>query len=329
MDVREAFATELNEAHGSDYQADDILVSSGAKHSLFNLFSATINAGDEFIVPAPYWVSYPSMIELAGGHPVIVDTKPDDDFMLHPAALKAAITPKTRGIIINSPSNPTGSVYTKERLTELAAICLEKQIFVVADDIYRNLVYGDTKWVSMLRSEPKLKESLVIVDGVSKSYAMTGWRIGYAAGPRHIIKAMAKLQGQSTSNASHLSQVAAMAAVSSSQGCVIEMLQQFDKRRTIMVQLLRDIPNVTCTMPHGAFYAFPDLNHYIGMNTPEGKTIQSDVELASFLVEAAEVALVPGSAFGAPGFARLSYACSVKDIETGIKNLSEALSKLS
>jgi aspartate aminotransferase len=325
--LREAIATTLGNAHSIDVSPDNVLVSCGAKHSLFNIMMAMLDPGDEVIIPVPYWVSYPAMVKIADGTPVFVETTADNGFVMTGDQLRAAITDKTRALILNTPSNPTGSVYSKAALEQIAEIAIEKGIFVISDDIYRSLVYGDTEYCSIASLSPEAAAHTIIVDGVSKSYAMTGWRIGYTAGPAELIAAMSKIQSQSTSNPSHISQVAAVQALVGPQDCVTEMLTAFDARRIEIVKLLRAIPNVTCREPRGAFYAFPDLSAYVGKKNADGTVLDSDVALCGHLVEAG-VAIVPGSGFGAPGFARLSYACAMDDIRKGITRLGEALTAL-
>lgn len=326
--LREAIAAELNRVHGTTHAADSVLVSCGAKHSLYNLFIAMLDPGDEVIIPAPYWVSYPDMVMMAGGRPVIVPTSPDDDFTVRPDALRAHVTPRTRAIVLNTPSNPTGAVYTGKQIAALAEVVLEHNLLVISDDIYRSLCYGDARYASIAAVGPELAARTILVDGVSKTYAMTGWRIGYAAGPAPIIKAAAKVQGQSTSNPTHLAQVATLAAITGPQECVETMRQAFDQRRQAMVELLRAIPGVACREPKGAFYAFPDLGAFIGTHFPDGKVVTDDVALCDWLVEHGKVAVVPGSGFGAAGHARLSYACSMEDIKRGLGRLREALLSL-
>lgn len=326
--LREAICKVTEEVHGFPVGMDQVLVSAGAKHSLFNLFLALLDPGDEVIVPAPYWVSYPEMVRVTGAEPVILKARPEEGFSLDVEELKAAITPKTRAIILNSPSNPTGAVYSRELLQQVADICVEKDILVVADDIYRQLVYGDTEYVSIASLGPEIAKRTVLIDGVSKSYAMTGWRIGWTVGPKELIKGMTKIQGQSTSGANHLAQIAAAQALVGPQDCVADMRKSFDDRRQRMVELLRDIDGVKCQEPKGAFYAFPDVSHFVGKKTEGGQTIEDDVALAGYLVEKG-VALVPGSGFGCPGFARLSYASSMEDIEAGLARMKQALGELS
>jgi aspartate aminotransferase len=325
--LREAICKVTEEVHGFPVGMDQVLVSTGAKHSLFNLFLALLDPGDEVIVPAPYWVSYPEMVRITGAEPVLLKARPDDGFALSIDEFKAAITPKTRAIVLNSPSNPTGAVYSRELLQQVADICVEKDILVIADDIYRQLVYGDAEYVSIASLGPEIAKRTVLIDGVSKSYAMTGWRIGWTVGPKELIKGMTKIQGQSTSGANHLAQIAATQALVGEQDCVAEMRKSFDDRRKRMVELLRGIEGIQCQEPKGAFYAFPDVSHFVGKKTEGGQTIEDDVALAGYLVEKG-VALVPGSGFGCPGFARLSYASSMEDIEAGLERMKSALGEL-
>lgn len=327
IELRKAVAEELSRVHKTDVSADNVLVSTGAKHSLYNIFMALLGPGDEVVVPAPYWVSYPDMVLLAGGKPVIVETRADEGFAMDPDRLAAAITDKTRAIVLNSPSNPTGALWSKEVLGKIGRICVEKDLLIISDDIYRQLVYGGAEYTSIASLSPDIARQTVLVDGVSKTYAMTGWRIGYAAGPAALIAGMRKIQGQSTSNASHIAQVAALAAITGPQDCVAEMREVFDQRRRKMCELLRAIPEVKLRDPEGAFYCFPDLSAYVGRTTPDGTKLADDVALCNYLVERG-TALVPGSGFGAPGYARLSYACSMDNIEAGLSRIAEALGAL-
>ena len=329
LPLRKAIAAELSKVHNTELSADQILVSTGAKHSLYNLFMALIDPGDEVLIPAPYWVSYPDMVMLAGGRPVILETKAEDDFAVTADQVSRACTPRTRAIVLNNPSNPTGAVYTRAQIEALAEVVVEKDLLVISDDIYRQLVYGDAQYHSIAAVGPEVAKRTVLVDGVSKTYAMTGWRIGYTAGPVALIKAMNKIQGQSTSNPTHISQIATLAALTGPQDCVATMRAAFDERRKKMLALLRAIPNVQCREPKGAFYAFPDLSTYLGKKSPEGSILDDDVQLCDWLVEVGKVAVVPGSGFGAPGFVRLSYACSMANIENGVGRLAQALGTLS
>ena len=321
-ELRAAAAAELNAAHGTKHTAENIIVSVGAKHSLFNLFMALLDDGDEVIVPSPCWVSYPEIVAMAGGKPVLVDTVPDDGYQLHYESLARAVTPKTRAIVLNSPCNPTGAVYDMNRWRRSARVLREnKEVYVVTDDIYRRLVYG-VEWLSLCRVAPDVADRVILVDGVSKTYAMTGWRIGFTAGPTALVKAMDTLQGQSTTNPAAVAQAAALAALTGPQESVTAMHAEFDKRRRAMVDGLRAIPKVKLHEPRGAFYCFPDVCAYVG-----GK-IKDDVALAEWILEKGRVAVVPGSGFFAPGFMRLSYATSMANVIEGVRRISEALAQL-
>ena len=326
--LRSAVAAELSRVHQTTISPDDVLVSAGAKHSLYNLFMALLDPGDEVIIPAPYWVSYPDMVMLAGGKPVIVPARAEDDFAVSADAVRAACSGRTRAIVLNNPSNPTGAIYTRAQIEALAAVVVEKNLLVISDDIYRQLVYGDGKYASIAAVSPELAERTILVDGVSKTYAMTGWRIGYTAGPTALIKAMSKIQGQSTSNPTNVAQIATLAALTGPQDCVATMRAAFDERRLVMLKLLRAIPGVTCREPKGAFYAFPDLSSFVGKTSPEGSVFDDDVQLCDWLLEVGKIAVVPGTGFGAPGHVRLSYACSMANIESGLARLADALGKL-
>ncbi|HSD88238.1 MAG TPA: pyridoxal phosphate-dependent aminotransferase [Kofleriaceae bacterium] len=330
--LRKAIAAELSAVHKMTIDPADVLVSCGAKHSLYNLMMALLDPGDEVLIPAPYWVSYPDMVMLAGGRPVILETKAENDFAVTAEQVAAACSARTRAIVLNNPSNPTGATYTKAQIEALAKVVVEKDLLVISDDIYRQLVYGDAQYFSIAAVSPEVARRTILVDGVSKTYAMTGWRIGYTATGKELaplIKAMAKIQGQSTSNPTHISQVATLAALTGPQDCVATMRKAFDERRIEMVKLLRAIPGVSCREPKGAFYAFPDVSAYVGKKTHEGSILDDDVQLCDWLVEVGKVAVVPGSGFGAPGFVRLSYACSMENIREGVGRLAKALGSLS
>ena len=331
LPLRNAIAAEMSRVHKAAFDPANVLVSNGAKHSLYNCFMALIDPGDEVLIPAPYWVSYPDMVMLAGGTPITLPTQASDDFAVTAAQVAAACTARTRAIVLNNPSNPTGAVYTRAQIEALAEVVVAKDLLVISDDIYRSLVYGGAEYVSIAAISQALADRTILVDGVSKTYAMTGWRIGYttvtsALAP--LVKAMNKIQGQSTSNPSHIAQVATLAALTGPQGCVETMRKAFDERRLAMVKLLRAIPNVQCREPKGAFYAFPDFGAHIGKTTPEGKAIANDVELCDWLLDAGKVAVVPGSGFGAPGHVRLSYACSMANIEAGVGRIASTLATL-
>jgi aspartate aminotransferase len=327
--LRAAIAAEMSKVHSTALSAEQVLVSTGAKHSLYNLFMALLDPGDEVLIPAPYWVSYPDMVMLAGGRPVIVQTTAADNFAVTAKAVAEAVSPRTRAIVLNNPSNPTGAVYSRLQLEALAKVIVDKDLLVISDDIYRQLVYGAAEYISIASLGPEVAKRTIFVDGVSKTYAMTGWRIGYTAGPLPLIAAMAKIQGQSTSNPTHISQIATLAALTGPQDCVATMRAAFDERRVEMVKLLRNIPGVTCSEPQGAFYAFPDFSSYIGKKSPEGSIFDDDVQLCDWLVEVGKVAVVPGSGFGAPGHVRLSYACSMANIQQGVARIAAALATVS
>jgi aspartate aminotransferase len=329
--LRKAIAVEMSRVHQVKVEADNVLVSCGAKHSLYNLFMALLDPGDEVLIPAPYWVSYPDMVMLAGGKPVILPTRAADDFAVSPATVAAACTPRTRAIVLNNPSNPTGATYTRAQIEELAKVCVAHDLLVVSDDIYRTLVYGGAEYASIASLSPELADRTILIDGVSKAYAMTGWRIGYTsvtAALAPIIKAMAKIQSQSTSNPTHIAQIATLAALTGPQACVETMRRAFDERRVEIVRLLRAIPGVSCREPKGAFYVFPDLSAFVGKRTPDGNALASDVELCDWLLDSSRVAIVPGSGFGAPGHVRLSYACSMANIQEGLGRMTRALASL-
>jgi aspartate aminotransferase len=329
--LRRALASELSSVHRAKIDPDNVLVSCGAKHSLYNVFMALLDPGDEVLIPSPYWVSYPDMVMLAAGKPVIVPARAEDDFAVTAAQVAAACTPRTRAIVLNNPSNPTGTTYTRAQVEALAKVCVERDLLIVSDDIYRALVYGRAEYVSIASLSAELADRTILVDGVSKTYAMTGWRIGYTATTSALaplIKAMAKIQGQSTSNPTHIAQVATLAAVTGPQACVETMRRAFDERRIEMVKLLRAIPSVQCREPTGAFYAFPDVSAYVGRSTPEGRPLTTDVELCDWLLDHGRVAVVPGSGFGAPGHVRLSYACGMESIRDGVGRMSAALALL-
>jgi aspartate aminotransferase len=326
--LRKAVAAWLGKAHGLTFDTSEIIVSSGAKQSLFNAIHTLVDEGDEVIIPTPAWVSYNDIVKLAGGRPVNVATLAEDNFNVRLDDVARAITPRTRIILVCSPSNPTGAVYDEATLRGLAKLAVEKDVWLMTDDIYRTLLYGDAKFFQPATISPEVRAHTIIIDGVSKAYSMTGWRVGFTAAPKAVVEGMATLQGQSTTHAASMAQAAALAAVEGPTDELEKMRVEFDKRRKVMVKGLREIPGVKCVEPKGAFYAFPDLGVFIGKKTPEGKTIDNDGVLCEYLIEAARVAVVPGSAFGAPGYVRLSYATSMKNVEEGVRRMAEALPKL-
>ena len=326
MDLRKAIVTKLKKENGLEYTTNEILCSNGAKQSVCNTLMALINDGDEVIIPAPYWVSYPQMVKLAGGEPVIVNAGFDQNFKMTPDQLEAAITPKTKMLIICSPSNPTGSVYSKEELKGLADVILKHEdLFVLADEIYEHINYiGKHESIAQF---PGMKERSIIVNGVSKAYAMTGWRIGFIAGPEWIVKGCNKLQGQYTSGPCSVSQKAAEEAYIGSQECVDEMRKAFERRRNLIVKLANEIPGFEVNKPEGAFYLFPKCSSFFGKS--DGNiTINTSTDLAFYLLETAHVATVGGDAFGDPECFRMSYATSDENIHEAMRRIKEALEKL-
>ncbi|MDY3253304.1 MAG: pyridoxal phosphate-dependent aminotransferase [Prevotella sp.] len=325
-DLRKAIVAKLKNENGLDYTVNEVLVSNGAKQSVCNTVMALVNDGEEVIIPAPYWVSYPQMVKLAGGVPVIVEAGFSQNFKMTPEQLEAAITPKTRMIILCSPSNPTGSVYSKSELEALAEVIKKHDdLFVLADEIYEHINYiGHHESIAQF---PGMKERSIIVNGVSKAYAMTGWRIGYIAAPEWIVKGCNKLQGQYTSGPCSVSQKAAEFAYISSQECVEQMRQAFERRRDLIVKLAKDIPGLEVNVPEGAFYLFPKCSSFFGMKCGD-TTINTSSDFAMYLLEEAHVATVGGDAFGDPECFRMSYATSDENIIEAMRRIKEALSKL-
>ncbi len=325
-DLRKAIAAKLKNENGLDYTVNEILVSNGAKQSVCNTVMALVNPGDEVIIPAPYWVSYPQMVKLAGGTPVIVEAGFAQDFKMTPAQLEAAITPKTRLLILCSPSNPTGSVYSKAELQALAEVIKgHEDLFVLADEIYEHINYvGHHESIAQF---PGMKERSIIVNGVSKAYAMTGWRIGYIAAPEWIVKGCNKLQGQYTSGPCSVSQKAAEFAYTQSQECVEQMRQAFERRRDLIVKLAKDIPGLEVNVPQGAFYLFPKCSSFYGKSDGQ-TTVNNSSELALYLLEKGHVATVGGDAFGDPECFRMSYATSDENIVEAMRRIKETLAQL-
>ena len=327
-ELKDAIIAKLKRDNALEYKRSQVVVSCGAKHTLYNLAQALFDAGDEVIIPAPYWVSYPDIVVLAVVTPVIVNTLEKDGFKMKPEQLQAAITSRTRAVVINSPSNPTGAAYSPEELKALAAVLLDKEILVISDDIYEKIIYADFPFANMAQVEPRIKDRTIVVNGVSKAYAMTGWRIGYAAGPEQIIAAISKIQSQNTSNPASISQKAAVEALNGDQDVVGKMVFEFRKRRDVIVQLLNEIDGIKCLSPEGAFYVFPNVSNIYGRSF-QGKKITNSTELIDYLLDEANVATVPGAAFGSDNHIRLSYATSLKNIEEGLKRIKNAISKLS
>lgn len=325
-DLRKAIVEKLHRENQLDYDVAEILVSNGAKQSVCNTLMALVDEGDEVIIPAPYWVSYPQMVKLAGGNPTIVKTGFAQEFKISPEQLEAAITPKTKVIILCSPSNPTGSVYSQSELEDLAHVILKHEdLYVIADEIYEHINYvGKHESIAQF---PGMKERTIIVNGISKAYAMTGWRIGYIAAPEWIVKGCNKLQGQYTSGPCSISQRAAITAYTQSQACVEEMRQAFQRRRDLMVKLAKDIHGLEVIEPKGAFYLFPKCNYFFGKST-DGYYIKNSTDLSMFLLEKAHVATVGGDAFGEPNCLRMSYATSDENIQEAFRRIKNALEQL-
>ncbi|GLI54296.1 MULTISPECIES: pyridoxal phosphate-dependent aminotransferase [Thermodesulfovibrio] len=326
-ELKEAIIDKLERDNGLKYGKENILVSCGAKHSLYNIAQALFGPGDEVMIPSPYWVSYPDQVLINDAQPVIVETYEEDNFMLQPEVLENKITPKTKALILNSPSNPTGFIYSKKVLEKVAEIALKHNIYIISDEIYEKLIYDDEKHISIASLGEEIKEKTIVVNGLSKSHAMTGWRIGYAAGPVEIIKTMTKIQSQSTSNPTSIAQKAAVAALSGPQDCVEKMRQEFERRRNYLVKGLNSIGGISCKMPKGAFYAFPNISKVLGKKVSNNQ-INSSMDLSIYLLEQAKVALVPGSAFGAEGYIRISYATSMENLSKGIERIRKALEEL-
>ena len=328
MSLRKAIADKLSRENGLAFEPSQIVVGNGAKHALANVIMATVNAGDEVIIPTPAWVSYLELVKLAEGTPVTVATDLASDFKITPAQLEKAITPKTRAIILCSPSNPTGSVYTRSELQALVdVLARHEQVLVIADEIYEHILYTGGDFVSLASFEA-IADRTVVINGVSKAYAMTGWRIGYCAAPAKLAKAISKLQGQMTSGASSIAQKAAEAAYTGPQECVEEMRRAFERRRDLVVRLAREIPGLGVNEPQGAFYLFPEVSAYLGTNAPDGRAITTDSDLAMYLLEEAHVATVAGAAFCAPGYIRLSYATSDENLTEAFSRIKKALGAL-
>ncbi len=330
LELREAIAAKLKRDNNLDYGPENIVVSTGAKHSLINVFMCILNDGDEVIIPAPYWVSYPEMVGLSGGKSVVINTDIDSDFKIKPEDIEKAITTNTKAFLFNSPSNPTGSVYTYEELSEIAKVLVKyPDILIIADEIYEYITF-DSEHHS-LGYFPELKDQLVIVNGVSKGMAMTGWRVGYIAGPKFIASACGKLQGQYTSGTGSISQMAALEAVKTDPNKskeVSDMVKAFRERRDLLIGLVKEIPGIKSNVPNGAFYLFPDVSYYYGKSFGD-TTINGSTELCMYLLNEVYVALVPGEAFGSPECIRISYAASKEVIKEAVARIKLALSRLS
>lgn len=326
-ELKQAIVEKLQRDNGLKYDLSQVVVSCGAKHSLYNIAQVLFERGDEVIIPAPYWVSYLDIVSLADATPVVVDTRREKGFKVTRGDLIKSITSRTKGIMLNSPSNPTGCCYERDELKMIAEIAVEKNIFVISDEIYEKLVYDGFEFVSIASFGKEIQNLTLLVNGVSKTYAMTGWRIGYTAGPADIIEAMTTVQSQSTSNPNSIALKASYEALTGPQDSVSRMAAEFDKRRQYMVERLNAIPGVICPVPRGAFYAFPDVSPYYGKEY-NGTKITDSSSMTSYWLETVRVAVVPGSAFGEDRCLRLSYATSMKNIREGLDRIEEALARL-
>jgi aspartate aminotransferase len=326
-ELKDAVIRKFKRDNGLDYDRSNILISCGGKHCIYNLGQVLFDTGDEVIIPSPYWVSYPPIVTLADAVPVIIETKEESGFKIDPDDLRRAITKRTKALVLNSPCNPTGTTYTESELKLIADIVLEKGIYVISDEIYEKIVYDGFRHVSIASFGKEIQERTIIVHGVSKTYAMTGWRIGYAAGPSSIIEAMNKIQGQSTSNPTSISQKASCEALNGPQDIVQAMVGEFQKRRDYVIDRFNSLEGISCVKPEGSFYAFPNFSSYVG-KLFRGKALRDSVALADYLLDVARVAVVPGSAFGAEGFERLSFATSMENIEKGMDRIEKALKDL-
>ena len=329
-ELRQSIVEKFKKDNDLNYDVSNVIVGTGGKQILFNALMSSLNKDDEVIIPAPYWVSYPDMTLLAGGKPIFVDCSSETNFKLTGEALDKVITKNSKWLILNSPSNPTGSCYSISELEEIANVVRKHEnLYVMTDDIYEYIVYDNFKFYTLAQVAPDLKDRILTVNGVSKSYCMTGWRIGYAAGPSLLIKAMIKIQGQSTSNPSSISQYAALAGISGSKEFLDPCLKAFDERRHFVVDKLNSINGISCILPEGAFYAYPNVSGLIGKKTQNGKILNNDAEIVEWLLESAEVAAVPGVAFGLEPYFRVSYATSLEVLRQAMNRIEKAVLTLS
>ena len=325
--VKEAIIAKLERDNGLRYALSEVTTNSGGKHTLFNAFHALFGADDEVLIPTPYWVSYSDMVILTGARPKLLTTTEETGFKLTAAQLKAAIGPTSKALLLNSPSNPTGAAYTEHELDRLIEVIEPTDLIVISDEVYEKFLYDSPRCAQILARKPEIRDRVLLVNSVSKTYAMTGWRLGYAAGPAELIKAIETLQSQSTSNPSSISQAAAVAALTGTQEPVGVMAAEFATRRNYIVDRLRAIPGLTCTLPEGAFYVFPNVSGYFGATGPDSR-IESATDLALYLLEEARVALVAGEGFGAPDNVRISYATSMANLQKGMDQIEAALKRL-
>lgn len=326
-DLKEAIIAKLQRDNGLTYSLQEVTANCGGKHTLFNAFHALFEEGDEVLIPAPYWVSYSDMVILTGGQPKLLMTNEETGFKITATQLEQAIGPQSKALLLNSPSNPTGAAYTEDELRKIADVVEQSNLIVISDDVYEKFLYDSPRCPQILSLKPNLRDRVLLTNSVSKTYAMTGWRLGYAAGPKEVISAIETLQSQSTSNPNSITQAAAVAALTSSQESVGIMAKEFKKRRDYVVQRLRAMPGITCTLPEGAFYVFPRVSQYFGAKWQE-KTIASAMDLSIYLLQEAKVALVAGEGFGSTDHVRISYATSMENLERGLDQIEAALKRL-
>lgn len=328
LDLKEAICRKLARDNGLEYAPNQIATTSGGKHALYNLLYVICDEGDEVLVPAPYWVSYPEMVKLAGADPVILDTDSASSYKVTPGQVRSAITPRTRALMLNTPSNPTGMVYTREELEAIAEVVVESGIYVITDELYEKILYDGHRHESIAALHPRMKEQALVVNGLSKAYAMTGWRLGYAAGPAAVMDLVVKFQGQTVMHPSAITQHAAVTALTGPEDFLPPMIKAFDRRRNYIIERLENMEGVACARPGGAFYVFPDMSAYTGRRRPGGRPVDGSLDLAMYLLEEYQVISAPGAAFGTEGCLRFSYATTLDVIEKGMDRVEEGLSSL-
>ena len=328
LDLKEAICRKLARDNGLEYAPNQIATTSGGKHALYNLLYVICDEGDEVLVPAPYWVSYPEMVKLAGADPVILDTDSASSYKVTPGQVRSAVTPRTRALMLNTPSNPTGMVYTREELEAIAEVVVESGIYVITDELYEKILYDGHRHESIAALHPRMKEQALVVNGLSKAYAMTGWRLGYAAGPAAVMDLVVKFQGQTVMHPSAITQHAAVTALTGPEDFLPPMIKAFDRRRNYIIERLENMEGVACARPGGAFYVFPDMSAYTGRRRPDGRPVDGSLDLAMYLLEEYQVISAPGAAFGTEGCLRFSYATTLDVIEKGMDRVEEGLSSL-
>jgi aspartate aminotransferase len=326
-ELKKAVAEKFKRDNGLDYGLDEVVISCGAKHSLYNLFQTICEAGDEVIICSPYWVSYPEMIKLADARPTIVETKEEDSFLPSASSLASAVSPKTKAILINSPCNPTGAVYPEKLLQEIGSIAVKNDLWIISDEVYEKIIFDSRKHISVASLGQDIKKRTVLVNAVSKTYAMTGWRIGYIAGPSDIVKGISKLQSHSTSNPNSIAQKAALEALKGDQAEVLKMAKEFEARRDFLTERLAGFKGVSCAKPAGEFYLFLNIGSFLGQNI-KGREIKDSLDFANYLLDEANVAVVPGAAFGADDYIRISFATSLEELAKGMDRIEEATGKI-